>query len=166
MKGLKIMKLEQPLSWDQYFMSIAILSACRSKDPVTKVGACIVSNRNHVLALGYNGMPTGCDDEKMPWGKDANSILETKYPYVCHAELNAIFNSGGRVLKNARLYVTLFPCCECAKAIIQVGIKKVIYKQMGDANKISTVAAKRMFDMTGVELFEFRGENLKLEIEI
>ena len=119
-----------------------------------------------MLALGYNGMPTGCDDEKMPWGKDANSILETKYPYVCHAELNAIFNSGGRVLKNARLYVTLFPCCECAKAIIQVGIKKVIYKQMGDENKISTVAAKRMFDMTGVELFEFRGENLKLEIEI
>lgn len=147
-------------------MSMAILSACRSKDPVTKVGACIVSESNHVLALGYNGMPTGCDDKKMPWGKVANSILDTKYPYVCHAELNAIFNSGGRVLKNASLYVTLFPCCECAKAIIQVGIKKVVYNKMENEGKSSTVAAKRMFEMTGVEFCKFKGENLKLEIEI
>lgn len=160
------MEPKKPISWDQYFMSIAMLSAFRSKDPVTKVGACIVSKTNHVLALGYNGMPTGCDDEKMPWGRVADSVLDTKYLYVCHAELNAIFNSGGRILKNSRIYVTLFPCCECAKAIIQVGIKNVIYYKMENENKSTIVAAKRMFEMTGVEYVKFSGEKIKFEFEI
>ena len=163
------MKKSEVITWNQYFMGMAKLSACRSKDPVTKVGACIVNEKNHVLALGYNGMPVGCDDEKMPWGKVADSILDTKYPYVCHAELNAILNSGGRVLENSRLYVTMFPCCECAKAIIQVGIKKVIYYQSYkkvQGEKSTTIAAKKMFEMAGVGFEQFIGKNLKIEIEV
>lgn len=159
-------KLKEPLSWDQYFMGIASLSALRSKDPVTKVGACIADEKNHVLALGYNGMPVGCDDKKMPWGKTASSVLDTKYPYVCHAELNAIFNSKGRNLENSRLYVTLFPCCECAKAIIQVGIKKVIFKKIDKEEKDTIIAAKKMFKMTGVEFEQFESKKLKIEIEV
>ena len=109
------------ISWDEYFMSMAILSSKRSKDPNTKVGACIVSMDKKVLSVGYNGMPIGIDDKKIPWGREGEE-LDTKYPYVCHAELNAILNSD-RNLHNSRIYVTLFPCNECAKALIQAGIK-------------------------------------------
>lgn len=160
------MNFKPQLLWDQYFMGIAILSAMRSKDPVTKVGACIVGSNNHVLALGYNGMPRGCDDNKMPWGKVADDVLDTKYPYVCHAELNAILNSGGRVLTNSRLYVTLFPCCECAKAIIQVGIKRVIYYKIKNELETSVVAAKKMFKMTGIEFEEYDRKGVKIEVEL
>ena len=120
------MKRTDYLSWDEYFMGIALLSACRSKDSNTQVGACIVSDENKILSMGYNGMPTGCSDDEMPWGREGEP-LETKYPFVCHAELNAILNRSSGSLKNARLYVSLFTCNECAKAIIQSGIREVIY---------------------------------------
>lgn len=112
------------ISWDEYFMGIAMLSAMRSKDPNSQVGACIVRD-NKILSLGYNGMPIGCDDDIMPWGREGNE-LETKYMYVCHSELNAILNAG-KDLHGSTMYVTLFPCNECAKAIIQSGIKRIVY---------------------------------------
>ena len=120
------MKRQDYITWDQYFMGIALLSADRSKDPNTRVGTCIVSGENKILSVGYNGMPIGCDDDQMPWERDGEE-LDTKYPYVCHSELNAILNYGGGSLRGAKLYVTLFPCNECAKAIIQSGMAEVIY---------------------------------------
>ena len=120
------MKRQDYLSWDEYFMGIALLSAQRSKDNSTQVGACIVNKENKILSVGYNGMPTGCNDDDMPWEREGD-FLNTKYPYVCHAELNAILNYNGGSLKGARVYVTLFPCNECTKAIIQSGIKEIIY---------------------------------------
>ena len=143
------MKREGYLSWDEYFMGIALLSAQRSKDPGTQVGACIVGQDNKNLSVGYNGMPIGCKDDDMPWDRDGTP-LETKYLFVCHAELNAILNHGRSGLEGAKVYTTLFPCNECAKAIIQSGIKEVIYLQDKYAETDSVIASKRMFDMTGV----------------
>ena len=122
------MKRTDYINWDEYFMGIALLTAMRSKDPSSQVGACIVSPENKILSLGYNGMPIGCDDDAMPWDREGDP-LDTKYMYVCHAELNAILNSAHNNLKGARVYVTLFPCNECAKAIIQSGISEVVYYQ-------------------------------------
>ena len=119
------MKRTDYINWDEYFMGIALLTAMRSKDPSSQVGACIVSPENKILSLGYNGMPIGCDDDAMPWDREGDP-LDTKYMYVCHAELNAILNSAHNNLKGARVYVTLFPCNECAKAIIQSGISEVV----------------------------------------
>ncbi len=158
--------MDKPISWNQYFMGIAKISSFRSKDPVTKVGACIVSKNNYVLAMGYNGMPRGCVDENMPWGKTSSNALENKYLYVCHAELNAILNSEGRNLKNSIMFVTLFPCCECAKAIIQVGISCVIYDEIKNEETASIVASKKMFNMAGVKLVKYNNEKTKLEILI
>mgnify|MGYP000411732859 CR=1 FL=1 len=120
------MKRTDYINWDEYFMGIALLTAMRSKDPSSQVGACIVSPENKILSLGYNGMPIGCDDDAMPWEREGEP-LNTKYMYVCHAELNAILNSAHNNLKGARVYVTLFPCNECTKAIIQSGIAEVVY---------------------------------------
>lgn len=139
---------ENELSWDEYFMGIAILSAHRSKDPSTKVGACIVNLDHRIVGVGYNGFPTGCDDTELPWEREGE-FLETKYPYVCHAELNAIINSTSN-LKNNRIYVALFPCNECAKAIIQSGIKEVVYLEDKYKDTDSVIASKRMMDMAGV----------------
>ena len=122
------MKRTDYLSWDEYFMGIALLAGLRSKDPGTQVGACIVSQKNKILSIGYNGMPTGCSDDEMPWDRENENPLQTKYMYVCHAELNAILNNAGASLQGAKLYVSLFPCNDCAKAIIQSGIKEVIYQ--------------------------------------
>ena len=119
------MKRQDYISWDEYFMGIALLSAMRSKDNNSQVGACIVSPENKILSLGYNGMPIGCNDDDMPWEREGDD-LETKYMYVCHSELNAILNSPNHDLRGSRMYVTLFPCNECAKAIIQSGIKELI----------------------------------------
>ena len=138
------------LSWDEYFMGIALLSAYRSKDPNTQVGACIVNDKNHIMSVGYNGLPIGCSDDEYPWDREGDS-LNTKYPYVCHAELNAILNNSGASLEGCRIYVALFPCNECAKAIIQSGIKQVIYLSDKYAQSASTKASKRMFDSAGVE---------------
>lgn len=143
------MKRKDYLDWDQYFMGIARLSALRSKDPSTQVGACIVNNDKKIIGIGYNGLPIGIDDDNFPWGKDGD-FLETKYPYVCHAELNAILNST-KNLQGATIYVTLFPCNECTKAIIQSGIKSLYYISDKYKDLEMTVASKRMLDTAGIK---------------
>ena len=142
------MKRTEYISWDEYFMGIAMLAARRSKDPSTQVGACIVSQDNIIISTGYNGMPKGCSDDEFPWGREG---AETKYPYVVHAELNAILNANGRNLKGSRLYVALFPCNECAKAIIQSGVKEVVYLSDKYATTPTTLASKRMLAAAGVK---------------
>lgn len=149
------MKREDYISWDEYFMGIAMLSAMRSKDNNSQVGACIVSPENKILSLGYNGMPIGCNDDNMPWEREGED-LETKYMYVCHSELNAILNSPNHDLKGARMYVTLFPCNECAKALIQSGISQVIYYEDKYADSDSVIASKRMFDMVGIRYTPYK----------
>ena len=149
------MKRENYISWDEYFMGVAVLAAQRSKDPNTQVGACIVSPDNIILSTGYNGFPSGCSDDEYPWEREGNSN-DTKYPYVVHAELNAILNANGRSLKDAKLYVALFPCNECAKAIIQCGIREVIYLSDKYANTATTQASKKMFHSAGVQLRQLK----------
>ena len=154
------------INWDQYFMGIALLSAERSKDPSTQVGACIVGPDNRIMSMGYNGMPQGCDDDDMPWGRDG-AALDSKYIFVCHAELNAILNyRGNNNLKGAKVYVTLFPCNECAKAIIQSGIAEIIYLSDKYADTESTIASKQMFDMVGIKYrkYEPAGRDIVLAI--
>ena len=142
------------INWDEYFMGIAILTAMRSKDPNSQVGACIVSPENKILSLGYNGMPRGCNDDDMPWGREG-APLDTKYMYVCHAELNAILNSPHNSLKGARVYVTLFPCNECAKAIIQSGISEIVYRENKYADTDGCIASLRMMKMAGVRVTKY-----------
>lgn len=139
------------LSWDEYFMSIAKLSAMRSKDPHTQVGACIVSKDNRILSIGYNGAPNGFNDAQFPWGREGTP-LETKYLYVVHAERNAILNYRGsrKDLENSKIYVDLFPCNECAKEIIQAGIKEVVYLSDKYADTEGTIASKKLLDLCGV----------------
>ena len=137
------------ISWDQYFMGVALLSAKRSKDPSTQVGACVVNEDKRIIGIGYNGFPTGCSDDAFPWGKTDSDELNTKYPYVVHAEPNAILNCTSS-LKGATLYVTLFPCNECAKLIIQSGIKHIVYMNDKYRNSVSNVASRRMLDAAGV----------------
>lgn len=143
------MKKQNYLTWDQYFMGIALLSTNRSKDPSTSVGACIVSQDNKILSVGYNGMPLGCSDDEFPWERDGDP-LHTKYLYVCHAELNALLNYTGTNLKNSKVYTTLFPCNECTKALIQSGIKEVIYLEDKYAQTDSVIASKKMMDAANV----------------
>lgn len=159
------MKKQNYLKWDEYFMGIALLSAERSKDPNTCVGACIVSEDNKILSLGYNGMPIGCSDDEYPWERDGDP-LDTKYLYVCHAEMNAILNYTGANMKNSKVYVTLFPCNECAKALIQKGIKEVIYMEDKYASQDSVKASKRMFDSSGIayRMYEPIHKNITLSL--
>jgi dCMP deaminase len=159
------MKRENYLSWDEYFMGIALLSAQRSKDDSTQVGACIVGEDHKILSVGYNGMPTGCDDDKMPWERDG-CALDTKYPFVCHAELNAILNNDGGSLKGASLYTTLFPCNECAKAIIQSGIREIIFLSDKYADTDSVIASKKMFQMTGVSYRPYQSNGKTISIDL
>ena len=157
-------KRKHYISWDEYFMGVAVLSSLRSKDPSTQVGACVASDRNKVLTMGYNGMPIGCNDEVMPWGRDGDDVLNQKYMYVCHAEFNAILNA--RVsLDGSRIYVTLFPCNECAKAIIQSGIKEVIYFDDKYKDLPMTIASKKMFDLAGVKYRKFEGTMPTIEFK-
>ena len=137
------------ISWDDYFMAVALLSAQRSKDPNTQVGACIVNRQKRIVGVGYNGFPTGCSDDTLPWCREGD-FLDTKYPYVCHAELNAILNSVPGNLTNCIIYTALFPCNECAKVIIQAGIHEVVYLSDKYADTDSVRAAKTMFDQAGV----------------
>ena len=139
------------ISWDEYFMGVALLSAQRSKDPSTQVGACIVNKKNKIVGTGYNGLPQGCEDDAFPWGKQG-AYLQTKYPYVCHAELNAILNNIGMDLHGCRIYTVLFPCNECAKAIIQSGITEVIYLSDKYAESDSCNASKRMLSTSGIRV--------------
>lgn len=145
------MKRRDFITWDEYFMGVSLLAAMRSKDPNTQVGACIVNQDNIILSTGYNGFPKGCDDDLLPWNREGEEINKTKYPFVVHAELNAILNSGGRSLKDARIYVALFPCNECAKAIIQAGIKEVVFLSDKYADTDSVKASKYMFDTACVK---------------
>ena len=142
--------MRRVISWDEYFMSVAKLSAYRSKDPNTQVGACIVNPDKKIVGVGYNGLPWGCEDENFPWEVRDGDLDKTKYPYVVHAELNAILNSTGN-LKGCKIYVSLFPCHECVKAIIQSGIKEIIYEDEKYSGTSSDVAAKRMLDSAGVK---------------
>lgn len=146
------MKRKDYITWDDYFMAVAILSSMRSKDPSTQVGACIVGQDNIIISMGYNGFPKGCSDDEFPWAREGD---ETKYPFVVHAELNAILNANGKSLRGARVYVDLFPCNECAKAIIQSGISEVIYLNDKYAKTPGIIASKRMLTTAGVKLTKY-----------
>ena len=156
------MKRESYISWDDYFMGVAILAAKRSKDPNTQVGACIVDGENHILSTGYNGFPYGCSDDEFPWDRADDDATKTKYPYVVHAELNAILNNKGKPLSGTRIYVALFPCNECAKAIIQSGIKEVIYLSDKYRDTPMTRASRRMLTTAGVTLTQLVPEKDEL----
>lgn len=147
-------KRKDYITWDEYFMGVAILSGMRSKDPSSQVGACIVSEDNKILSMGYNGFPMGCSDEEFPWAREGEE-LDTKYLYVTHSELNAILNYRGGSLEGAKLYVSLFPCNECAKAIIQSGIKTIVYACDKYAETPSVIASKRMLDAAGVRYYKY-----------
>ena len=147
------MKRTDYISWDEYFMGVAMLAARRSKDPSTQVGACIVSQDNIIISTGYNSMPKDCSDDEFPWDRTGE---ETKYPYVVHAELNAILNANGRDLRGSRIYVALFPCNECAKAIIQSGVKEVLYLSDKYGSTPSTLASKRMLTAAGVKFTQLK----------
>lgn len=155
-------KRDDYLSWDEYFMGVAFLSGMRSKDPSTQVGACIIDKEKKIIGMGYNGFPLGSSDDEMPWGKTGD-FLDTKYPYVVHAELNAILNSI-KSLKESTIYVTHFPCNECAKAIVQSGIKKVIYFSDKHKNLESTVASRTILKNAGVEIVNLKMEKKKIVI--
>ena len=161
------MKREDYINWDEYFMGVAMLSAKRSKDPSTQVGACIVNNENRIMSVGYNGMPRNCDDDEYPWDREGGA-LETKYMFVCHAELNAILNysSANGTLKGSKVYTTLFPCNECAKALVQSGVGEIIYYSDKYSTTDSTLAAKRMFRSAGIKLtpYEFSGKKEIIEL--
>lgn len=160
------MKRENYIGWDEYFMGIAMLSAERSKDNNTQVGACIVNQEHKIVAVGYNGMPIGCCDDEMPWERDGETALDTKYPFVCHAELNAILNSNSASLSGCTLYVTLFPCNECAKAIIQSGIKKIVYRSNKYADSESSIASAFLFKKCGIEMKQYEPSNKTVAIEL
>lgn len=153
------------ISWDEYFMGVSLLSGHRSKDPNTQVGACIVSQDNKILSMGYNGFPAGCSDDDFPWNRDGDP-LNNKYFYTTHAELNAILNYRGGSLEGSKLYVSLFPCNECAKALIQAGIKEVIYDSDKYANTPSCIASRKMLDAAGVTYRKYNHSKRKILIEI
>ena len=160
------MKREDYISWDEYFMGVAKLAGMRSKDPNTQVGACIVSDDNKILSIGYNGLPRGCSDDEFPWNRDNEDPYQNKYFYTTHSELNAILNYRGGSLEGAKLYVTLFPCNECAKAIIQTGIRTVVYESDKYALTPSTRASKRMFDAAGIRYYHYNATGRKVEIDL
>ena len=153
------------ISWDEYFMGVAFLSAMRSKDPHTQVGACIVSEDNKILSMGYNGFPWGCSDDEFPWKREGDP-LDNKYFYTTHSELNAILNYRGGSLEGAKLYVSLFPCNECAKAIIQSGIKEVIYDSNKYEDTPSVQASMRMFDAAGVNYHQYHRTEREITIRL
>ena len=157
------MKREHVLSWDEYFMGLAHLSAMRSKDPSTQVGAVIVDQEHKVVGIGYNGLPIGCSDDEFPWDREGG-MLETKYAFVVHAELNAILNST-RDRHGCTLYVSLFPCNECAKAIIQSGIRKIVYEDDKYAAADNVIASKKMLNAAGVELVRL-GKRVQLNVDV
>lgn len=159
------MKRQDYLSWDEYFMSVALLSAERSKDPGTQVGACIVNPENRIVSVGYNGMPRGCEDDVYPWDREGG-MLDTKYAFVCHAELNAILNSAFGDLRGCRIYTTLFPCNECTKAIIQKGITEIIYLCDKYADTDGVKASKRMLDSAGVSYTPYQKTGKELTLSL
>ena len=159
------MKRDNYLSWEEYFMGVAILSARRSKDPGTQVGACIVNSENRIVSVGYNGMPHGCNDDVYPWDREGD-MLDTKYAFVCHAELNAILNSAVGDLRGCRVYTTLFPCNECTKAIIQKGISEVIYLCDKYSDTDSVRASKKMLESAGVKYTQYAASGKTEELNL
>lgn len=159
-------KRKDYITWDEYFMGVAMLSALRSKDPSTQVGACIVSQDNKILSMGYNGFPLGCSDDDFPWNRESEDPYDSKYFYSTHSELNAILNYRGGSLEGSKIYVTLFPCNECAKAIIQSGIKTLIYADDKYADTSAVRASKRMLTAAGVEFrkYEFSDRVISLKL--
>ena len=158
-------KRKDYITWDEYFMGVAILASMRSKDPNTQGGACIVSQDNKILSMGYNGFPMGCSDDEYPWSREAEG-LDSKYLYTTHSELNAILNYRGGSLEGATLYVTLFPCNECAKAIIQAGIKKLVYDSDKYADQTNVLASKRMLKSAGVEMVPYQRSGRKITLNV
>ncbi|MBR6627169.1 MAG: dCMP deaminase family protein [Lachnospiraceae bacterium] len=159
------MKRKDYISWDEYFMGVAHLAGMRSKDPNTQVGACIVSDDHKILSMGYNGFPRGCSDDEFPWARDGE-VLDTKYAFVTHSELNAILNFRGGSLEGTTLYVSLFPCNECAKAIIQAGIKVVVYASDKYEGTPTNIAAKKMFDAANVTYTAYKPSGKTIELEV
>ena len=153
------------LNWDEYFMSVALLSAQRSKDPNTQVGACVANQNNKIIGVGYNGFPWGCSDDIMPWAREG-ALLDTKYPYVCHAELNAVLNSTIQDLKGCRIYVGLFPCNECTKVIIQSGIEEIIYLSDKYAESDSVKASKFMLDTSNTKYRQFKSDRKGIQLNL
>ena len=153
------------ISWDEYFMGVAHLAGMRSKDPNSQVGSCIVSQDNKILSIGYNGFPKGCSDDEFPWEREGE-MYDTKYAYVTHSELNAILNYRGGSLEGSKIYVSLFPCNECAKAIIQCGIREIIYDQDKYAGSPSCLASRRMLNAAGVALRRYKKSGRKIEIDL
>ena len=160
------MKRQDYITWDEYFMGVAILTAQRSKDPNTQVGCCIVDKEQRILSTGYNGLPWGCSDDEYPWEREGSDQNATKYPFVVHAELNAILNARGKNLTGAKLYVALFPCNECAKAIIQAGIKTIVYDQDKYHDIASTVASRRLLDAAGVRYYKYQKTGRRIELDV
>lgn len=159
-------KRDDYISWEEYYMAVAQLSAKRSKDPNTQVGACIVNKNKRIIGIGYNGFPTGCSDDELPWSREGD-LLDTKYPYVCHAEMNAITNATNKPdLDGASMYVSLFPCNECAKLIVQVGIREVVYLQDMYHDQDIFVAARRIFDMAGVSYRQLKPDNKQITLSL
>ncbi len=158
-------KREDYISWDEYFMGVAILSGMRSKDPHTQVGACIVSEDHKILSMGYNGFPAGCSDDDFPWNREGDP-LDNKYFYTTHSELNAILNYRGGSLEGSTLYVSLFPCNECAKAIIQSGIREIIYESDKYENTPSVIASKRMLKAAGVAFRKYEHSGNRITIDL
>ncbi|MBO5879228.1 MAG: dCMP deaminase family protein [Clostridia bacterium] len=158
-------KRQDYITWDDYFMGVALLAAERSKDPNTQVGACIVDENNRILSTGYNGFPHGCSDDEFPWNRN-EAEGETKYQFVVHAELNAILNSRGKNLAGSKLYVALFPCNECAKAIIQAGVAEVVYLSDKYKNTPSTIASRRMLNAAGVKLTRIKPTKTEIVLNL
>ncbi len=159
----RVTKRTDYLSWDEYFMAVALLSGHRSKDPNTQVGACVANERNKIVGVGYNGFPWGCSDDELPWAREG-AYLETKYPYVCHAELNAVLNSISRDLTGCRIYVALFPCNECTKVIIQSGISEIIYLSDKYADTDANKAARIMLDKSSTNYRRFVPQRKTIEL--
>ncbi len=154
------------INWDEYFMAIAQLSAKRSKDPSTQVGACIVNSKKRIIGIGYNGFPIGCSDDLLPWDREGD-FLDTKYPYVCHAEMNAITNSSNKTqLEGASIYVSLFPCNECAKLIVQVGMKEVVYLSDKYSETDVFIAARKIFEMAGVRMRQLTVDTKEIQLNL
>lgn len=162
--AIKMKKRNDYINWDTYFMGLALLSSQRSKDPNTQVGACIVSEDNKILSMGYNGFPNGCSDDEFPWDREG-SELDTKYMFVCHSELNAILNAKKDV-SGATMYVTLFPCNECTKAIIQSGIKRLVYLQDKYHDTPSSIASRRMLKSAGIDFVTYKPIGKHIEFDL
>ena len=161
-------KRDDYISWDDYFMSVAFLSAMRSKDPSTQVGACIVNPDKRIVGIGYNGFPRGCSDDVLPWArvpKEGGSELDTKYPYVTHAEVNAILNKCSADVVGSTMYVALFPCNECAKVIIQAGIAEVVYMSDKYHDTDSCRASRKMFELSGVKTRQHKPQQRQITID-